>query len=61
MLLLLSQLKGYNSRQVDYVQAFHQAPFEEEEVFMEIPAEFYHKDSDTQVLPQPDWPPVFTI
>eukprot|EP00957_Ditylum_brightwellii_P198754 15149827-Ditylum_brightwellii.AAC.1 len=38
MLLLLSQLKGYKSRQVDYVQAFPQAPLEDEEVFMEIPA-----------------------
>ena len=47
ILLLLSKLKGYKSRQVDYVQAFPQAPLEDEEVFMEIPAGFYHKDSDS--------------
>eukprot|EP00957_Ditylum_brightwellii_P211270 15365977-Ditylum_brightwellii.AAC.1 len=45
MLLLLSQLKGYKSRQVDCVQAFPQAPLEDEEVFMDIHSGFYHKDS----------------
>eukprot|EP00957_Ditylum_brightwellii_P146035 11120668-Ditylum_brightwellii.AAC.1 len=38
MLLLLSQLKGYKSQQLDSVQAFRQSPLEDEEVFMEIPA-----------------------
>eukprot|EP00957_Ditylum_brightwellii_P199932 15241194-Ditylum_brightwellii.AAC.1 len=47
MLLLLSQLKGYRSWQVDDVQAFPQAPLEDNEVFMEIPAGFYYKDSDS--------------
>eukprot|EP00957_Ditylum_brightwellii_P067042 5089097-Ditylum_brightwellii.AAC.1 len=37
ILLLLSQLKGYNTRQLDYVQAFPQTPLQDEEVFMEIP------------------------
>eukprot|EP00957_Ditylum_brightwellii_P025736 1947360-Ditylum_brightwellii.AAC.1 len=32
------KLKGYKSRQVDYVQAFPQEPLEDEEAFMEIPA-----------------------
>ena len=47
MLILFSQLKGYKLQQVDYVQAFPQAPLEDEEVFMKIPAGFYHKDSDS--------------
>eukprot|EP00957_Ditylum_brightwellii_P016962 1279201-Ditylum_brightwellii.AAC.1 len=38
ILLIISQLKGHKSRQVDYVRAFPQAPLEDEEVFMEIPA-----------------------
>eukprot|EP00957_Ditylum_brightwellii_P031466 2385971-Ditylum_brightwellii.AAC.1 len=47
MLLLLSQLKGYKSRQITYVQAFPQAPLEDEDVLMEIPAGFYQQDSDS--------------
>eukprot|EP00957_Ditylum_brightwellii_P100468 7658277-Ditylum_brightwellii.AAC.1 len=47
ILLLLSQLKGCKSRQVDYVQAFSQAPLEDDKVFIEIPAGFYHKDPDS--------------
>eukprot|EP00957_Ditylum_brightwellii_P161593 12303112-Ditylum_brightwellii.AAC.1 len=47
ILLLLSQLNGYQSRQVDYVQASPQAQIEDEDVFMEISAGFYHKDSDS--------------
>eukprot|EP00957_Ditylum_brightwellii_P146756 11172542-Ditylum_brightwellii.AAC.1 len=47
ILFLISQLKGYKSRQADYVQTFPQAPLEDEEVFMEIPAGFYHKGSDS--------------
>eukprot|EP00957_Ditylum_brightwellii_P155651 11848780-Ditylum_brightwellii.AAC.1 len=44
MLLLLSQLKGYKSQEVDYVQAFPLAPLEEVEGLIEILAGFYHKD-----------------
>ena len=47
ILLILAQLKGFKTRQVDYVQAFPQAPLENEEVFMDIPAVFYYKDSDS--------------
>eukprot|EP00957_Ditylum_brightwellii_P008120 615863-Ditylum_brightwellii.AAC.1 len=47
ILLILAQLKGFKTRQIDYFQAFPQAPLENEEIFMDIPAGFYCKVSDS--------------
>lgn len=48
ILLILSLVFGYKSRQVDYVQAFPQASLsEEEKVFMEIPPGFRYEGSNS--------------
>ena len=45
LMFILSIKFNLVSRQVDYVQAFPQAPLDED-IYMRIPAGFYYKDSD---------------
>ena len=52
--LLLASLLGLKSRQIDYIQAFPQAPLDED-VYMRIP-DGWHYDKSTEKLQQSDDP-----
>ena len=49
MMLILSAIYGFANRQVDYVQAFPQAPIDEE-VYMRIPQGFMYDTSQQRLI-----------
>jgi hypothetical protein len=58
MVLVLSALLSLKSRQVDYTQAFPQAPLEDD-VFMRIPQGWYYDPTSKQLLPKSNDPRSF--